>query len=209
MYLFRRAGRFAPGAIREGMAFVTTITEKVQQETGLDVHAWASTMSPDFGTTVWATFVDNLEHLEEANDKLAASDSFVDLAEKGGRLFMGPFSDRLAQVVSGERDPSAPLPTYVTSANAIAANGQLGAALANGVEIAEAATRITGVSTMFLVDATGAYGGCRWTTGFADIGELERAESALMADESWVALIDRVGSSYAQGAQQAIYRLIT
>jgi hypothetical protein len=209
MYLFRRAGRFAPGVIREAMAFVTTITEKVQQETGLDVHAWASTMSPDFGTTVWATFVDDLEHLEEANDKLAASDSFVDLAEKGGRLFMGPFSDRLAQVVSGERDPSAPLPTYVTSANAIAANGQLGAALANGVEIAEAATRITGVSTMFLVDATGAYGGCRWTTGFADIGELERAESALMADESWVALIDRVGSSYAQGAQQAIYRLIT
>jgi hypothetical protein len=45
--------------------------------------------------------------------------------------------------------------------------------------------------------------------GFANIGELERAESALMADESWVAVTDRVGSSYAQGAQQAIFRQIT
>jgi hypothetical protein len=107
---------------------------------------------------------------------------------------MGPFSDRLAQLVSGERDPSAPLPTYVTSSTAIAANGLLSRALANGGD-RRGATRIGGVPTMFLVDTTGPHGGCRWTTEFADIGELERAESALMADASWVALIDRVGSS--------------
>jgi hypothetical protein len=97
---------------------------------------------------------------------------------------VGPFSDRLAQLVSGERDPSAPLPTYVTSSTAIAANGLLSAALANGGGDRRGATRISGVPTMFLVDTTGPYGGCQWTTGFADIGELERAESALMADES-------------------------
>ncbi|HEX6570296.1 MAG TPA: hypothetical protein VF015_14080 [Acidimicrobiales bacterium] len=209
MYLFTRAGRVSPGHIREAMTFIGTITEKVQQETGLDVHAWSSTMSPDLGTTVWATFVDDLEHLEAADDKLAASDSYLDLAEKGSRLFAGAFSDGLAQVVSGELDPSAPLPSYVTVARATAANGQLGAAMTNGVEIAEAATRITGVRTMFLVDATGAYGGCRWTSGFADIAELQRAEAALNADDSWLALIDRVGTSYAQDAHQAIYRKIT
>jgi hypothetical protein len=209
MYLFTRAGRFGPGAIREAVAFVGTMTEKVRQETGLDVHAWASTMSPNLGTTVWATFVEDLEHLEAAGDKLAASDSYIELTEKGAGLFAGPVSDGLAQVVSGELDPSAPLPNYATSARATAANGHLGAAMANGVEIAETATRITGVRSMFLVDATGAYGGCRWTSGFADIGELERAESALMADESWLALIDRVGPSYAQDAQQTIYRRIT
>jgi hypothetical protein len=208
MYLFTRAGRFAPGSIRDAMAFVRAVTEKVQQETGLEIHAWASTMSQDQGTTVWATFVEDLEHLEEANDKLATSDSYIDLVEGGGRLFAGPISDGLAQVVSGERDPSAPLPNYVTTARATAANGQLSAALSNGVEIAEAATRITGVPTMFLVDATGAYGGCRWTSGFADIGALERAESALMADTSWLALLDRVGPSYLPDARQAIYRRI-
>ncbi|HLM63416.1 MAG TPA: hypothetical protein VK306_03885 [Acidimicrobiales bacterium] len=209
MFLFTRAGRFAPGSIRDAMGFVRAVTEKVQQETGLDIQAWASTMSPEQGTTVWAAFVEDLEHLEEANDKLATSDSYIDLVEGGARLFAGPVSDGLAQVVSGQPEPSAPRPQYVTTARARAANGQLSAALANGVEIAEAATRITGAPTMFLVDATGAYGGCRWTTGFADIGALERAESALMADESWVALIDRAGPSYAADARQAIYRRIS
>lgn len=208
MYLFTRAGQFGPGSIREAVAFVGTVTEKVRQETGLDVHAWASTMSPDVGRTVWATFVEDLAHLEEANDKLAVSDSFAELAEKGGELFVGPLSDGLAQVVHGERDPAAPLPNYVASARATAANGQLSAALANGVEIAETATRITGVPTMFLVDATGEYGGCRWSTGYADIGELERSEATLMADQSWLTLMDRVGLSYAQGAVQAIYRRV-
>lgn len=206
MYLFTRAGRFGPGSIRKAMGFVTSITERVRQETGLDVHVWTSTMSPDLGTTVWATFVESLDQLEAANDKLGMSDSYLDLVEQGGRVFAGPLSDGLAQVVSGERDPSAPLPAYITSARATAANGQLSAALSNGVELAEAATRITGVTTMFLVDVTGPYGGCRWTSGFADIGELERAESALMADHSWQALVDRVGPSYSEDARQAIYR---
>jgi hypothetical protein len=207
MFLFTRSGRFAPGANREVVSFVGEVTEKVRQETGMDVHAWSSTLSPDLGTVVWATFAEDLEHLEQANDKLTMSDSFIDLADRGAGLFAGPLSDSLAQVVSGEIDPSAPTPNYVLSARAVAANGQLRAALAGGVEIAEAATRITGVPTLFLVSATGAYGGCAWSSGFTDIGQLEQAEAALMADDGWIELIDRVGPAYAQGASQSIYRL--
>ena len=208
MYLFTRAGRFGPGSIREAMGFVGTITEKVHQETGLEVHAWASTLSPDLGTTVWATFVEDLEELEQAQDKLAVSDAFTEIAEQGARLFVGPLTDGLASVVSGARDPSGPLPAYVTVARAAAANGSLKGAMEHGVEIAEAATRITGVPTMFLVDATGPYGGCRWSTAFADIASLQRAEEQLQQDETWLALIDRVGQSYTQGAVQSIFRRI-
>lgn len=207
MFVFTRSGRFAPGANRDVISFVGEVTEKVRQETGMDVHAWSSTMSPDLGTVVWATFAEDLEHLEQANDKLLASESFIDLADRGAGLFAGPLSDGLAQVVAGEVDPSAPTPNYIIVARAVAANGQLRAALAGGAEIAEAATRITGVPTLFLVSATGAYGGCAWTSGYTDIGQLEHAEAALMADDGWIELIDRVGPSYAQGAAQSIYRL--
>jgi hypothetical protein len=209
MYLFTRSGRFTSGSVREAMAFVAEITEKVHRETGLDVQAWAATLSPELGTTTWATFVESLEELEAAEDKLAVSDAFVDLVEKGAKLFDGPLTDRLATVVHGAPDPGAPRPSYVSVARAEAANGSVGAAIAGGVEIAEAATRITGVPTMFLVDVTGPYGGCRWTSGFADIGSLERGEAALMADESWLELIDRVSPAYAQGATQSIYRRVT
>ncbi len=207
MYLFTRSGRFAPGASREVVSYVGEVTEKARQETGMDIHAWSSTLSADLGTVVWATFADDLEHLEQANDKLTMSDSFIDLADRGAGLFTGPLSDTVAQVVAGEVDPSTPVPNYVMSARAVAANGQLRAALAGGVEIAEASTRITGVPTLFLVGSTGAYGGCAWSSGFADIGQLEHAEAALMADDSWIELIDRVGPAYAQGASQTIYRL--
>ena len=90
-----------------------------------------------------------------------------------------------------------------------AANGRLAAAMAGGVEIAEAATRITGARTAFMSSVTGAYGGCMWSTGFPDIGALERAEGALAADEGWLELIDRVGPAYAQGVRQGIYRRLT
>lgn len=208
MYLFTRAGRLAPGAIREGMSFVTAITERVHQDTALDVHTWGASMSPELGTVVWATFVERLEDLEAAQDKLAVSEQYLDLAMQGSTLFDGPLRDGLATIVSGQLDRSAPLPSYVTVARATAANGKLGEAMAAGVEIAEAATRITGIPTSFMVDATGAYGGCRWNTGHADIASVERAESALMADESWLALVDRVGTAYQAGVTQSMYRRI-
>lgn len=207
MYVFTRSGRFRPGATREVLTYIGEVTEKARQETGMDIHAWTSMMSPDLGTVVWSTLADDLEHLEEANDKLAMSDSFIDLVDRAAGLFTGPLSDTIAQIVAGEVDTTAPTPRYVTVARAVAANGHLRAALAGGMEIAEAAGRITGVPTVFLVSSTGAYGGCAWMSGFADVGALERAESALTADTGWLELIDRVGPAYAEGAAQAIYRL--
>lgn len=208
MYLFTRAGRLAPGAIRDGMSFVAEITEKVNQETGLDVHTWAASMSPELGTVVWATFVESLEELEAAEDKLAVSDQYLDLAEKGAKLFAGPLTDGLSAVVSGQPDRSAPLPSYVTMARATAANGRLADAMAAGIEIAETATRITGISTTFLAAATGQYGGCGWSSGHADIASVQRAEAALMADADWVGLIDRLGTAYGPGSSQSLYRRI-
>ena len=206
MYLFTRSGRFAPGSTRDAVSYVSEVTEKVRQETGLAVDAWSSTFSPDLGTVVWAVFAEDLAALEQANDKLATSNSYLDLVDRGSQLFAGPASDSLAQVVAGEVDPAAPTPQYVSVAQAAAANGQLRAALAGGVEIAEASTRITGVPSLFLVDVTGPYGGCAWMSGFADIGALQQADAALTADAGWLELIDRVGPAYQPGAAQAIYR---
>lgn len=207
MYLFTRSCRFGAGATREVTSFIGEVTAKARQETGLDIHAWAATMSPEFGRVVWATFAEDLEHLQQANDKLLSSDAFVDLADAQASLLIEPMSDLVAQVVAGDPDPDAPTPSYITSAQAVAANGHLRRAFEGGVEIAEAATRITGASTLFLVGATGSYGGCAWVSGYTDIGALDRAEAALLADDGWVDLIDRVGPSYAPGASQAVYRL--
>lgn len=206
MYLFTRAGTFRPGPVREATAFVGAITEKVRQETGKEVHAFLATLSPEVGTCAWALFVESLEELEAIDDKLAVSEEYLDLVEQAGDLWAGPLTDGLAMVVHGGPDPAGPIPTYVSVGRARAATGSLAAAMAAGIEIAESATRITGVTTTFLVDSTGDFGGCRWTSGHPDIGSLERAEAALMADPSWVELIDRVGTAFVDGATQGVYR---
>ena len=46
--------------------------------------------------------------------------------DRGAKLFAGPASDTLAQVMSGEIDPEAPTPQYVTVAQAVRANGRSG-----------------------------------------------------------------------------------
>jgi hypothetical protein len=209
MYLFTRSGRFRPGAVRESMAFVQAVTEKVRQESDLDVHAWLATLSPEAGTCTWAAWVSSLTELEAANDKLAVSDAFNDIVEKGSSLFIGPVTDGLSSLVAGELDPEAPVPAYVGVARAVASNGHVSGAVTAGVEIAEAASRISGVRTAFLVDATGPFGGCSWVTGHADIEALQASEEALQADDGWLALIDRVGGRYAPGASQAIYRRVS
>lgn len=206
MYLFTRSGRFGNGGLRQSVEFVTAITEKVNQESGLEIHAWMASMSPELGTCTWATFVDSLEELEAANDKLALSDPYVELAEQGAPLFIGPLTDALASVVHGGRAPGADVPAYVGVARAVAANGQLSGAIAAGVELAEASERITGLPTTFLVSSTGPYGGCSWTTGYTDIAAMGRAQAALMADEGWLAMIDRIGTCFAEGATQSIFR---
>jgi hypothetical protein len=206
MYLFTRAGTFRPGAVRSATAFVGAVTEKVRQETGEDVHAYLATMSPEVGTCAWAVFVESLDELVAIDDKLAVSEDYLDLVEQAGELWAGPLQDSLGTVVHGAPDASGPLPGYVTVARARAANGRLADAMAGGVEIAEAATRIGGVPTMFVVDGTGPFGGCRWISGHADIGSVQRSEAALMADPAWPALIDRIGTAYENDASQAVYR---
>ena len=209
MYLFTRSGQFRPGSMREAMSFATSVTEKVRQESDLDIHAWMTTLSPEAGMCSWAAWVSSLEELEAANDKLAVSDQFNDIVEQGAGLFAGPVMDRIGSVVVGGTDPDAPMPAYVGVARAVAANGHVADSVTAGIEIAEAAAEITGARTTFLVDATGPFGGCRWVTGYPDIGALQAAEEALAADQSWAALIDRVGTRYAAGASQSIHRRIT
>jgi hypothetical protein len=208
MYLFTRAGRLAPGPPQPALAHVASVTEKVHEETGLEISAWLASMSPELGTCVWSCMVESLEELEAANDKLAVSDQFARLMTDGAGIFAGEFRDGLAQFVHGEPAADAPRPAYVLAVRATAVNGRLRDAMAGGIEVAEAATSISGVPTSFLVETTGTYGGCRWVTALPDIGSVQRSEAALNADETWMELIDRIGPLYEQGATQSMYRRI-
>jgi hypothetical protein len=207
MYLFTRSRRVGSPDLTGAMGWVVGLTEQVRTITGQQVDAWGSVMSPDSGTIVWSMWAEHLSDIEQAGDKLAASSEFAAALVQGDAFFDGPVVDGLASLVHGAPDPGADV-NYVSVASAVAAPGHLSDAIAGGVEIAEHATRVGGQPTLFLVNATGPYGGCAWITGSPDVGVVEAGETALMADPDWLKLIDRAGTAYTPEAAQAIYRRI-
>ena len=81
------------------------------------------------------------------------SESFIDLVDRAAGLFTGPLSDNVAQIVAAMSTRPRRHPAMSPSAGPSLPTGTC-AALAGGMEIAEAGGRITGVPLVF-VSSTG------------------------------------------------------
>jgi hypothetical protein len=205
MYLFTRSRRMGARDFAGALGWSIGVTEQVRTITGHQVDAWGSVLSPHAGVVVWSMWAEHLSELEQASDKLMASPEYLEAVAVGDAFGDGPVVDALATLVHGELDPDATA-SYVTVASAVAAPGRLSDAITSGIEIADHATRVSGQSTLFVVNSTGPYGGCAWLTAAPDIDTVERGEAALMGDPEWLKLIDRVGTAYNNDAAQAMYR---
>jgi hypothetical protein len=208
MYLFTRTRQIKPDKVPEGLAAVGEITASVRNVTGRELNAWAPILSPEMGSIVWAMWAETLAEIVTAGDQLAASADFGGLVARTSDAFHGPLVDGIASLVHGAPDTDAEPPEYVGVAIATAAPGHLTDAISHGVEIAEHVLKTTGENTLFTVNATGPYGGVSWITLSGDIAAVDAGQAALMADTSWLQLIDRAGPSYNSDASQSILRRI-
>ena len=194
MYLFSRTGRVRPGNLRESTAWAVGITEKVKQITGLNVRLWTTMLSPGNGTLRWTAFVDDLTTLDNANAKLMVDDIFVSEVDRGAQFTSGEgVNDELNQIVHGADniDPSRDV-RYATVVRSELVPGGFANGIAAGIEIAQRVTQIGGLTTLFLVSATGTYGGVSWITAAESLEELERADQAVNADLSFIQYVDEV-----------------
>ena len=199
MYLFTRSTRLASGHLRDGMEWALGITEKVVQITSLNVRLWQSMYSPAVGTLSWATTVESLAELEDANAKLTVDDVFVDNANRGAQVTTGQLDDQIAQFLHGGFDPSRPA-NYATVVRSQLANGSFERGMAVGIEVAERSTAIGGLPTSFLIGSTGLYGSVAWITGAESLRDLENAEKAVNADTGFIRFIDeQVSPCYLPG----------
>jgi len=204
MYLFARRRRVNPAQARAAVGMALEAATRVREMTGLTTWVWTPVLSPDFGTMVWSARVEHLDELEAADDKLMSSPDFGDWIEKNDALFLGPLEDSVLQVIQGT--PSDQPGAYVQVARATCANGAMTEAMGFGVEIAEVASRITGLQTMFGAALTGAYGAVAWLTGAGDLTAVETANAALAADDEWRKLVDRAGHAFQPGVASSLLR---
>jgi hypothetical protein len=207
MYLFARTRTIAPAHGREAIAAAVEAGAKAGEITGLKIFVWTSIFSAEVGTVLWSCRVDSLAALEAADDALMASDDFNTFITDRDHLFTGPIEDTVSQVVHGA--PTGEPGQYVQVARAVCAHGSLGEGMAMGVELAETAARITGITTMFVTSVAGSYGAVGWLTSVPDLGALETATAALAADADWLKLIDRAGHAYQPGVTSSILRRLS
>jgi hypothetical protein len=191
-----------------GVAWATSIAEKVKEITGQEVQLWGTVYSAGFGTISWTAWFADLASLEAVGDKLQADPAMSELSNAGTKLTDGNLDDGLLQPIYG--DPIAGTPAqYVGGAVAVAAAGNIERAMTAGVEIAQKAEAITGLPTLFVRSLTGPYGGVGWLTGYETITAMEKAGDALAADSSWLKLIDSTKGCFVEDAaitQSTLYR---
>ncbi|MDP2289886.1 MAG: hypothetical protein Q8M22_01770 [Actinomycetota bacterium] len=207
MYLFNRGRVAHPDHFTDAVAWAVDIAGKASSVAGVQVEAWASVLSPDAGTIVWTAVFDTLTDCEAAMDKLGADSAYNAAVTSGAPLFTGTVTDGLLNLITGPTGTE-PDYAYVASVQAVAANGQIAAAMQHGVAIAAAATATGGLTTMFGAEVTGPYGGVRWLTGAPSIAALEASMVAVNSDPAFVALVDGGGGVFQPGAQQLLFRRI-
>ncbi len=211
MYLFSRRARLAPGNTRAAMTWATSITEKVNQITGLNVSLFALTFSPEVGTLSWSTFVPDLPTLEAATDKLLVDDAYVSMVDAGAKFAQGGADDVLVQIVSGEVDPNRQV-EYATVVQTTCATGSVTKGIELGIDIAQRAEKALGVPVLFGTGVTGNYGAVSWLSGYADAAALEKSQQALAADAKFAEFVDKsTRGVYAEdpsASQQVIWRRI-
>jgi hypothetical protein len=207
VYLFARTRRINPAQARAAVALAMEAAQRAGDITGIPIQLWTPVMSGDMNVMVWTGNGEHLVDFEVAGDKLAESNDFNDWIEQNDSLYQGPFEDAVLQVLHGS--PAEEAPGYVLGTQAVPANGSYAEAFGIGVEIAQTAERLTGLSMMFGSWLTGTLGGVAWVAGAADLTAVETANAALAANDEWAKLIERAGHAYQEGATSTLYRRLT
>ncbi len=208
MYMFYRRGRIA-GA--EALGWAVEIAQAASEISGHQIDLWGTTYSEAFGTVSWTSWFEDLASLQAFSDKLNESDKYQQMAAKGTELIEGGVDDGLMQLLAGAPDPEAD-PQFVSGVTAVGAAGNLERSVASGIEIAETASRITGLNTLFARAMTGPYGGIGWLTGYASMAEYEQAQNAMAADPAWIKLLDSTEGAFVEDptlTQATLYRKLS
>lgn len=208
MYLFTRRTRLAGGDGAAGVTWAASIAAKVKEVTGQPIELWSTVYSPGYGTITWTGWFADLASLESVGDKLQTDTAMEKLANNGTKFTDGSLDDGLLQPIYGDPDAAASA-QYVGGVVAVAAAGNIERAMSAGVELARRSEAITGLPSMFVRSVTGPYGGVGWLTGYESVTTMEKAESALSSDPSWLKLVDSTKGCFVEDpatTQATIYR---
>jgi hypothetical protein len=207
MYLFSRLATLR-GSERRALAWAVEMTNYVNAHSDHTLSLWRAEFGYPVGTVAWSTWADSLAALNQGFSRLPDDDGYHDLVDAGSELIAEPPHDQLRRAVAGEPGSTPPPMGAATSVTtAVVANGKYAEATVWGVEMAELVQQISGLSTMFLMDAYGTFGQVTWLSGAPDLAAADAANDAVQADAEYTKRLADVGDLFIPGSGQQ--RLVT
>jgi hypothetical protein len=152
----------------------------------------ANVYSEDIGALVFAAVYPDLTALEASFDKLNVDNEFHSLSDKAHDYILpGTLQDGVWSILYPEGDQASTREVnYTLVVQAFARPGKLMAAAASGPELCQVMQEASGVPAEFAVEDAGAYGRMMLLQQFADAAEYERAQTALIASQQFLEVID-------------------
>ena len=200
MYLFTRLATLR-GNERRALGWATEMAGYATDHSDHTVSLWRADFGYPVGTVAWSTWVQSQAHLAEGFARLVEDDGYYAMVDKGQEFMTDAPVDLLREAVHGTpSDTPPPIGSITTVVTAVVGNGHYVEAGAWGVEMATLVQELSGLPTMFLVDAFGTFGRVTWLTGAPDLAAADAANAAINANTDYLKRLSDVGDLFVPGS---------
>ena len=182
-----------PGKSGELVALLTQMRDLLSKESGKDWNAWAAVAGRPYGSFGLSTTFENYADLIASQMKIAMSADWAALAAKADGILANPAPTSLSEVIAVTGELSGPR-QFATVTRAVIDRSAMMDAIAWATQVAEYATKVTGVSTIVTTSAAGPMFGVSWLAGVDTPEELDKI-SALGADAGYLGMLADAGTN--------------
>lgn len=192
MYISASELTASPGKSGKLRPIVSEMRDVLSEASGREWYAWAVVTGRPFGSFMLSTRFDSYVDMIGSQMKVGGSAAWAELALKADGLLNNPAPSTLSEVIAVTGDVSAPKQfTMVT--RAVIDRSAMMSAMAWSTQVAEHATKVTGVGTTVCTSAAGKMFEVFWIAGVDTPEELD-GMNALNADAGYLELIAAAGT---------------
>lgn len=199
MNLYIRTTTARREKVLEAMGFAVEIAEYVTNETDIEVAAWGTVYGAPIGTLSWTARVDNHAQIIGIGDQLIGDAKYLELTSGAAELFETAPEDNLTEFV-GFAGSGTGEGQYASVVMAQCESGRIADAMAWAVDMMHHASSVTGRDVSLVRSLYGDWGSLAWIS-LADTAEqIDEANAALAADESYIGKVDSGKGLFVPGA---------
>ena len=201
MQLFSRQVQLT-GPFSETSAYAADMTAHVSGLIGREVSLWSTVFGAPLGTMTYTLRVDGVADVLAISAQVLADADFHAKLAKGADYAVGNAEDRLLQPLNAELGDPPPVGSMAVITSAVMANGAYEKAIAWGLDMAQHATSVTGLPTLFLVEQYGSFGSVGWIAVAADGAAVDAGNAALNGDADYLKKLGAAGELFMEGSGQ-------